>query len=111
MLTAEQIEQAVSDALPNVLNGLRREIQETALAQARQTALNFISKAVQDWCQQNLIPSVHATLAESKDGLIAMGPLLAEKTSALLVESITKDLSEKLSKSWERKKIMEALFA
>jgi hypothetical protein len=111
MLTNEQIEKAVADAIPNVLVGLRREIEETALYQAKQTALTCINKAVQDWCTENLIPGVKEALVESKDGLIALGPLLAEKTTEALVASITADLSEKLSKSWERKKIMEALFS
>lgn len=111
MLTQDQINQAVSDAMPDVLAGLRKEISETALYHARNSAQAAITKAVGEWVEAELVPAIRATLAAEKDGLISIAPEIAAGITAELNKALLATIKEKLEKSWERKKIFEALLA
>ncbi len=111
MLTQDQINQAVSDAMPDVLAGLRKEISETALYHARNSAQAEITKAVSEWVEAELAPAIRATLAAEKDGLIDIAPEIAAGITAELNKALLATIKEKLEKSWERKKIFEALLA
>lgn len=109
MLTQEQINQAVSDAMPDVLAGLRREISESAITYARQAVQAAVAKAVGEWVEKELIPEIRNTLAAEKDGFIAMAPEMASGITAELNKALLATIKEKLEKSWERKRIFEAL--
>lgn len=111
MLTQEQITDAVQDALPNVLAGLKKQIQEQALYSAQQTMVTEVNKAVTAWIVENLVPEIHSTLAASKDGLIGMVPTIAEGITGALAKSMNETIAKKLENSWERKKIFEALIS
>ena len=110
MLTQDQINQAISDAVPDVLAGLRKEISETALYHARNSVQAAITKAVGEWAEAELVPAIRDTLAAEKDGLIAIAPEIAAGITAELNKALLANIKEKLEKSWERKKIFEALF-
>lgn len=109
MLTQEQINEAVTGAMPDILAGLRKEIAETAIYQAKQTAQQAVGKAVSDWIIENLVPEVIKTLADNKDGLVALAPTLAQNMTAAMSEAFTASITKKLESSYERKKIFEAL--
>lgn len=109
MLTQEQINQAVSDVVPDVLRGLREEIKERALFAAKEAAITEVNKAVVEWVKSELIPDVHTALAESKDGLVSFAPKLAGEVTSALSSALMDALRKKLENSWERKRVFEAL--
>lgn len=109
MLTQEQITEAVSGAMPDILAGLRKEIAETAIYQAKQSAQHAVQKAVTDWVTENLVPEVLTTLMDNKSGLVALAPTLAEGMMAAMQTAFIGSITEKLKSSYERKKIFEAL--
>lgn len=111
MLTQEQIESAVQSALPDVLSGLRKEITESALYQAKQTIYAEVNKAITEWVKENVVPDVLTALAESKQGLAAAAVAMAASLTEALGESMRVTVTKKLESSWERKKIFEALIA
>lgn len=111
MLTQEQINEAVSGAMPDILAGLRKEIAETAIYQAKQTANAAVSKAVSDWVVENLVPEILKTLTDNKDGLLAMAPTLAHNMTTAMSVAFLDSITKKLETSWERKKIFEALLS
>lgn len=111
MLSQDQINQAVSDAMPNVLAGLRKEISETALYHARDSVRAAVAKAVGEWVEAELVPAIRTTLAAEKDGLIAIAPEIAAGITAELNKTLLAHIKAKLETSWERKKIFEALLA
>ena len=111
MLTEDQINEAVKDVLPNVLAGLKKQVTEQALYAAQQTMVTEVNKAVTSWVIESLVPEIHASLAQSKDGLIAAVPRMAEGITAALSESLLSTLTKKLENTWERKKIFEALIS
>lgn len=109
LLTPEQIEEAVSSTVPSVLAGLRKEISERALNSARETALAAINKAVSDWCITELVPEIHRTLAESKDGLVSMVPTMASGVIQAITDAMADSIKKKLETSWQRQQIFKAL--
>ena len=88
MLTQDQINQAISDAVPDVLTGLRKEISETALYHARNSVQAAVTKAVGEWVEAELVPEIRATLAAEKDGLIAIAPEIAAGIAAELNKAV-----------------------
>jgi hypothetical protein len=111
MLTQEQINEAVKGAMPDIMAGLRKEIAENAIYHAKQAAFDSVQKAVNAWITENLVPEIIATLAGSKDGLLAMAPQLAQGITGAMIAAFTDSVTKKLESSWERKKIFEALLA
>ena len=109
MLTQDQINQAVSEAMPDILAGLKREISENAIYTAKQAAWTAVQAAVTKWINENLVPEIIEVLAQSKDGLVASAPLLAQSVNAAMVEAFQDTVKKKLESSWERKKLFEAL--
>lgn len=111
MLTQEQISAAVSDALPDVLAGLRKEITEQALYQAKNAASVAVQKSVTDWVNAELVPEIHKALVSSKDGLIDFAPKFAKAVTEELVASMTDELKKRLEQSWNRQSIFKALLS
>lgn len=109
MLSQEKIQQAVSDAMPDVLRGLRREIEDRLVREAIQTASLAVQSQVNEWVKTNLVPEVLASLSQSKDGLIAAAPVMAATMVQALNSSLQQTITKKLESSYERKKIFEAL--
>lgn len=109
MLTQDQINQAVSDAMPDVLAGLRKEISETALYHARNSVQAAVTKAVGEWVEAELVPAIRDTLAAEKEGLIAVAPEIAAGITAELTKALLANIKAKLETSWERKRIFETL--
>ncbi|WP_433705832.1 hypothetical protein [Paraburkholderia sacchari] len=111
MLTQEQINEAVQDAMPDILAGLRNEIAETAIFHAKLTAQDAVQKAVSGWIVDNLVPEILRALVEGKEGLVAMAPLFAQSMAAEMQKAFADSITKKLETSWERKKIFEALLS
>ncbi|MEN4917538.1 hypothetical protein ABE485_02615 [Achromobacter spanius] len=109
MLSQEQIQQAVNDAMPDVLRGLRREIEDRLVREAIQTASMAVQSQVNEWVKTNLVPEVLTSLSQSKDGLIAAAPVMAATMVQALNSSLQQTITKKLESSYERKKIFEAL--
>ncbi len=110
MLTAEQINGAVAEAMPNVLAGLKREISERAINQARDAALEAIRKAVTEWVTAEIVPELQKALIEGKQGLIATVPAMTQAITEQLSAALKDSLTKRLENSWERQKVFKALF-
>lgn len=109
MLTQEQIQQAVSDAMPDVLAGLKKEIQESAVMQAKNAVHAAVTTAVSDWITKEFVPEIKETLMREKDGLLAVVPEIGAGIAEQLQASLLDSLKKKLENTWERKKIFEAI--
>ncbi|GAA4321994.1 hypothetical protein GCM10023144_01620 [Pigmentiphaga soli] len=109
MFTKEQIDRAVQDAMPDVLAGLRKEIAEQAVYQAKVAVHASVQKAVTDWINENLVPDIMATLTESKAGILSAVPSIAQGIAKALGESLVASVTEKMERSYERRKIFDAL--
>ena len=65
---------------------------------------------VQEWVKENVLPDVTAILTTGKVSLVNTAASAAESMCEELSKSMAASLKEKLEKSWDRKKIFEAMF-
>lgn len=110
MLTEQQIQQAVQESLPSVLAGLKQSLQERALQEASDVVTRIVRDEVQKWVVEAVVPEIHKSLIESKDGFVAAGPKLAEAMVETLVETLAADFKARMSKDWERRTVLKAMF-
>lgn len=106
----EQIKTLLEEIKPSIMRGFKKEIKEVVEQKIKWEAQEIIGSYVRDWIKENIIPELQKNLVESKEGLILMGIKLTEAIVADLSHSITIHMKEKLENTWERKKILEALF-
>lgn len=109
-LTKEQIDSVVASAMPDMLTALRNEFKEQALYTARSALNEEVHKAVREWVLAEIIPEIRTALAESKAGIVATVPQLAETLVTVLSGALAEQLKKNLEQSYNRNKIMEALF-
>lgn len=106
----EQVEEALQAALPSIVEGLKKELQQTISWQVKDAVTKQVVGIVTDWVQTEIVPEIHSQLTEQKEGLVALAPKLGEAITAQLSEALSLSVKEKLERSWERQKIFEALF-
>lgn len=111
MLTQEQIQAAIAEAMPDVLSGLRKQVAEQALRQAKDAAAIEVQNAVVEWVKAELLPEVQLTLAQNKAALVSIAPSIASGIAESLSVALMETIKKKLESSWERKKIFDALIA
>lgn len=111
ILSQEMIDQAISDSVPNVLRGLREEIQEQSLRAAKEVVYSNVRTAVDEWVKANVVPDIIGHLTEHKEGIVSISGALAPQIVEALTTSIADSLKKKLENSWERKKVFEALLS
>lgn len=109
MLTEEQIKQAVQESLPSVLAGLKQSLQERAMQEAREVVTLIVRDEVQKWTAEVIVPELHKTLIEHKDGIVAAGPKLGAALVDTLIEGLSADFKARMSKDWERKQILKSI--
>jgi hypothetical protein len=100
----------VEQALPSIIEGLKAELKQSLTYEVRSQATQVVAAHVTAWVTENVLPELTAALVESKDGLVALGPVLAEGMVAEMAKSMSAALAAKLTNSWDRKKIFEACF-
>lgn len=111
MLTQDQISAAVADSMPNILAGLKEEITNRAIHEAREAAAALVKKTVTEWVSAQLVPEITKILTENKEGLVSIAPKLAAGITDTLAESVLASFKEKLEKSWTRQEVFKVLFA
>jgi hypothetical protein len=110
MLTPEQMNDLLEQAKPSIIEGLKQQVFSSFNYTMKEEAAKVIRDHVTVWVKDNIIPEITKQLVESKDGLIKTGLTLAQSLCDLLMESMVKELGKKLQNSWERTKILEAMF-
>lgn len=109
MYSQEQINELLEAAKPSIIEGLKKEIQQTVTYQMQEAAAKAVREHTTQWINENVIPEITAQLVESKDGLISLGAKLAPMLLDSMTESFAGAIKKKMESSWERKKIFESL--
>jgi len=109
MITQEQVSKMMEEAMPSIIEGFKKELTQHASWQIKEDATALMRKEVTDWVKANIIPEIHKTLVENKEGLIKMAPIMAQEMSNQLGEAFKESIKESLKNSWGRKKIFEAM--
>jgi hypothetical protein len=108
MLTAEQINEMVESVKPAIIESLKQEIASGIDWELKRAISDEIRKYVLEWLRENVLPELGAQLAMGKQSLITQSANIAPQVMEVLQVNLVKHLEEKMSKSWDRKKILSA---
>jgi len=109
-LTQDQIQSILEEAKPSIIAGLRKEVTQQAKWEMNPIVAKMIQEEVTTFMNTEILPVVRQQLIEGKEGLISVAIGAANSIAANLAEIMAATLKEKLEKSYERTKILEALF-
>lgn len=106
-----QLQDEIASAMPAVmdrikaetLNRIEREGIEIMVATARKTA--------EQWAIDNLVPEIKAQLDAGKSGMVAKAAEISANISDEIGKALVKAVQEKLTQSWNVRKLSEALFS
>ena len=110
MITQEEIDRAIKASIPDIVSGLKDKMTKNLIQDAYEIAANAVKKEVDSFVADELCKSLRASLIESKDGLIKLGADLSAKYTEMIFASLVDDLKKKLENSYNRSKILDALF-
>jgi hypothetical protein len=110
-LSEEELKAIATQATDSLKLQLTNDLVSSLHREVTYAATQAVREHVQEWVKENVLPDVSAILVAGKASLVNTAGAVAEKMCEQLAESMTETLQEKLAKSWERKKIFEAMFA
>ena len=97
-------------SLPSIIEGMKTKITTQISWELESKAAEAVSKHIQSWIEQNVLPAINEQLMESKEGLIAagaaMGPMIVEALTAAMLD----DLKKKLESDYKRREIYKVMF-
>lgn len=109
MLTPEQVQQIITDTLPDAIAALKKEVAAKVVAEAQWALGDEIKNTVREWIKTNIAPEIEKSLIDSKDGILKAIAEFTNSYTSLLTKALLEDASAKLANSWDRKKIVEAI--
>lgn len=109
-LTQEQVQSILKEATPSIVAGLREEVVRQAKWEMNPIISQMIQKEVSEFMTTEIIPIVRQQLVEGKAGLITIAIDSANAITESLAKAMAATLQKKLESSYDRTKILEALF-
>ena len=110
MITIEQIDAMLEAARPSIIEGFKKEIQDSITWEVKKKASEIVGAETEKWLRAEIVPEIVKELVESKQGLIAVGAKLAPAIVEELVKGMADTFKKKMEQSWDRTKIFEAIF-
>lgn len=108
--TEEQISKMLEEATPSIVEGFKKELTDSISWDVRNTAAELVKRKTTEWVEENIFPEIEKQLIESKDGLISLAGSFGPEIVEMVTASLILQLKERLEKSWERSKILKAMF-
>lgn len=110
MITPEQINEMLEAAKPSIIEGFKKEIQQSISWEVKNKVATIVAEETTKWVKENIIPELVKQLTESKEGILSVGVKLAPAMVEELTRGLLASFKEKMEKSWDRNKIFEAIF-
>ena len=110
MITQEQLNDMLEAAKPSIIEGFKKDIQESINWEVRQTAASLIRREVETWISKNIIPEIHRQLVESKNGFLKLGTKLGEGLVEVLIENLLIVFKDNLQTGYKRRDIFKSMF-
>lgn len=109
-LTPEQVSEILEAAKPDIIAGLKEEVVRQAKWDLNDKAGQMVRAEVERFVGEEIVPVIREQLIESKEGLISLAVPLAETIVTELAAKLAQDAKKNMENSWDRKKILDALF-
>ena len=110
-LTQEDFDQMVEEAKPAIMAAFKDEVTKSISWEMRNKAIELIRADIEAWVKKEILPEVADHLAASKDGILSVAKKATDEISGELAKSMCETLTEKLSNSWSKRAVFEALFS
>lgn len=110
MLTKEAIEQIINDSTESIKQGVIEQVKTDTAYQVRQIVTAEIKTIVSEMVKTTIAPAVQEALLKDKSALVAGAVAACNTISEQLAIAMVAAITENLSQSYSRKKIIDALF-
>lgn len=109
-LSKEDVQEIITDVTTNLKSEVVRDLTKTLNWEVSQESRKMVVEHVHEWVKENVLPDVTAILIEGKASLVNAAAQASENMCDALSDSLVAALKENLEKSWNRKKLFEAMF-
>lgn len=104
------LQQDITSAMPAVMERIKAETISRIEREGVEIMVAAARKAAEQWAIDNLVPEIKAQLDAGKAGMVAKAADISESISDEIGKALVKTVTEKLSQSWNVRKVTEALF-
>lgn len=104
------MQQEIASAMPAVMARIKQETLNRIEREGVEIMVATARKAAEQWAIDNLVPEIKAQLDAGKAGMVAKASQISSDLSDEIGKALVKAATEKLSQSWNVRKVAEALF-
>lgn len=105
-----ELQHDIESAMPAVMARIKAETLSRIEREGVEIMVATARKAAEQWAIDNLVPEIKAQLDAGKAGMVAKASDISASISDEIGKALVKTVTEKLSQSWNVRKVTEALF-
>lgn len=109
-MTEDQIQEILDGAIEKIKEGVITDAMRGATWKVQEALNREVDKLVTDFVTKEIAPELIINLSANKSAIIEAGIISADAMAKNLSDCLADTLAKKLSSSYERGKIMKALF-
>lgn len=105
-----ELQHDIESAMPAVMARIKAETLSRIEREGVEIMVATARKAAEQWAIDNLVPEIKAQLDAGKASMVAKASDISASISDEIGKALVKTVTEKLSQSWNVRKVTEALF-
>lgn len=110
LVSKEQLEAIISQASDEIKGSVIADVKKKLAGEVEYVMWESIRDEIKGIVNKVFVPALREQITAGKEGLIKSAIEIAEQTGVLLRDAMIADFKEKLKQSWNRNKILEAMF-
>jgi len=110
MNSKELVEKALNDAIPQIVENLKKDIQSHVTWEIKEQISKNVIGAVNEWFEKEVLPEIKILLTTEKAGVLGSVPELANGINKLLADSLIETAKKKLESEYNKREVFKALF-
>lgn len=111
MLNNEQVKEIVASALPDIKERVIQQLKASATSQVVNAMGATVENEVKDFLKAEIAPEVAAYLIQNKAALLEAAIKASSAICDEIMAAIVGDVKKKLAQEWDRRRILDAIFA
>ena len=105
-----ELQEQIESAMPAVMARIKQETLTRIEREGVEIMVATARKAAEQWAIDNLVPEIKAQLDAGKAGMVAKASEISGNITDEIGKALVKSVTEKLSQSWNVRKLTEAIF-
>ena len=110
MLTEAQIQQIVASATAEIEEAAKEEVKRAITDQMTRAVETCIRDSAAVFLREHVQPKIVKKLADAESAIIEAAVRVASEAGKALANGMIDDVKAKMKNSWDRKKILSAMF-